>query len=69
MSSPFVYGQRPEQHAMDDAEDRGVGADAERHRQDDGRGEAAIPDQPSERRAQVLASRCPFVPLWLSSRL
>ena len=28
-----AIGQRPQQHAVDDAEDRGVGADAERHRQ------------------------------------
>ena len=32
--------ERPQQHAADDAEDGGVGADAERQRQDDGEGEA-----------------------------
>ena len=32
--------ERPQQHAADDAEDRGVGADAERERHDDGGGQA-----------------------------
>ena len=32
--------ERAEQHAADDAEDRGVGADAERERDDDGGGQA-----------------------------
>ena len=35
-----LVGQRLEEHAVDDAEDRGVGADAERHRQDDDEREA-----------------------------
>ena len=54
MSSPFGVRQRADEHAVDDAEDRGVGADAERHGQDDGGGEAAIPGQPPERRAHIL---------------
>ncbi len=33
--SGFVgVGQRPQQHAADDAEERGIGADAQRQRQD-----------------------------------
>ena len=32
--------ERPEQHAPDDAEDGGVGADAEGQREDDGEGES-----------------------------
>ena len=41
--------QRPQQHAADDAEDRGVGADAERERHDDGEGQPL--DPASDRRA------------------
>ena len=54
MSSPLGVRQRPQEHAVDDAEDRGVGADAERHRQDDGGRKAAVPGQAPEGGAQVL---------------
>ena len=47
----LAVDQRPEQHAPDDAEDGGVGADAERQRQDDGEGQALGPV--SERRANL----------------
>ena len=40
-----AVGQRLEQHAADDAEDRGVGADAERQRDHDHRGERGAVSQ------------------------
>ena len=45
--------ERPQQHAADDAEDGGVGADAERQRDDDGDRQALDPGQRSERVAEV----------------
>ena len=45
--------QRPQQHAADDAEDGGVGADAERQREDDGDGQALDPGQRPQREAEV----------------
>ena len=45
--------QRPQQHAPDDAENRGIGANAERQRQDDGEGQALDPGQRSERKAEI----------------
>ena len=46
--------QRLEQHAVDDAEDGGVGADAERERQDRDRGVARALGQGAEGVAHVL---------------
>ena len=40
--------ERPQQHAPDDAEDRGIGADAKRQRHDDGEGQALDPGQGPE---------------------
>ena len=45
--------QRPQQHAADDAEDRGVGADAERQREDDGDGQPLDPGERPEGEAEV----------------
>ena len=45
--------ERPQQHAPDDAEDGGVGADAERQREDDGEGEALGPGERAERELEV----------------
>ena len=39
----LVIGQRPQEHGVDDAEERDVGADAERERADDHGGERALP--------------------------
>ena len=41
--------ERPQQHAADDAEDRGVGADAKGERDDDGDGESLDPGQRAQR--------------------
>ena len=38
----IAEGQRPQEHAVDDAEDRGVGADAERHGEDHDESEPRI---------------------------
>ena len=46
--------QRPQQDAVHDAEDGGVGADAERHRDDDHEREAAIAPEAAEAVANVL---------------
>ena len=48
-----VVDERLEQHAADDAEDGGIGADAEREREDDGDRQAAGPDQGTKRVAEV----------------
>ena len=45
--------QRLEQHAVDDAEDRGVGADAERQHDHDERAEAGGLEEESERLAEI----------------
>ena len=45
--------ERPQQHAAHHAEDGGVGADAERQRDDDGDGEALDPGQRPQREAEV----------------
>ena len=45
--------ERPQQHAADDAEDGGVGADAERQRQDDGDGRPLTREQGSQRKPEV----------------
>ena len=47
-------GQRLQQHAVDDAEDGGGGADAERQRQDRDDGESGLRDEPAARVADVL---------------
>ncbi len=49
--------QRPQQDAVHDAENRRIGANTERHRQDDGGGKAAIPGQSPRRRPQILHQR------------
>src|SRR5205823_6491269 len=41
----FSYGQRPEQHDVDETEDRCVGSDAQREREHGHGGEARILDQ------------------------
>ncbi|MDP7340395.1 MAG: hypothetical protein QGI10_04785 [Vicinamibacterales bacterium] len=46
--------QRTEQHAVDETEDRRVGADPERQRQHDGRCEAGAPPQLPDAIAHVL---------------
>jgi hypothetical protein len=45
--------QRPQQHPVDDREERGVGADAEREGGDHDQGEAGVVQQPAERVAEV----------------
>ena len=45
----IAVDQRPQEHAPDDAEDRGIRADPERQGQDDGDGQALDPGQRSER--------------------
>jgi hypothetical protein len=62
--------QGPEEHAADDAEDRGVGADAERERHDDGGGQAlgaqkrtrGEPDVPPQSRGVVEPAGAPDAP-------
>ena len=49
--------ERPEKHAADDAEDRRVGADAERECEDDGGGEALDPEKRADGEANVAAQR------------
>ena len=46
----IAIDQRPQQHAADDAENGGVGADAQRQREDDGHGEGLRPGTANERR-------------------
>ena len=45
--------ERPQQDAADDAEDGGVGADAERQRQDDGEGQALGPGQRPQSESEI----------------
>ena len=47
-------GQRPQQDPVDDAEDRGVGANAEPERQDEGEREPRHPRQGPQREANVI---------------
>ena len=49
--------QRPQQHGVHDAEDRGVGADAERQRQHGDGGKAGVARERARAEAQVLARR------------
>src|SRR5204863_8772590 len=49
--------QRTEEDAADDAEDRGVGADAERERYDDGCGQSLGTQQRAERKPDVASNR------------
>ena len=49
--------ERPQQHAAHDAEDRGVGADAERQRDHDGGGQPLRAQQRAQADAHVLAER------------
>ena len=50
----LAHRQRAQQQAVDEAEERGVGADAERKRERDDGGERRALPQPAERVAQVL---------------
>ncbi len=45
--------ERPQQDTADDAEDRGVGADAERERDDHGEGQTLDPGQRTKRELEV----------------
>ena len=47
-------GQRAQQHGVDDAEDRGIGADAERQGQQDDGGVGRVLSQVAERESDVL---------------
>ena len=47
-------GQRPQQHGVDDAEDRGVGADADRNRQDREQKKARRPPEGARGVAEIL---------------
>ena len=60
-------GQRPQQHAVDDAEDGGVGADAEAERQDEGEREPRHAGQRAQREADVVDHGTPRS--WMISRL
>ena len=51
--------QRPQQHGLDRAEDRHVGADAEAERQDDDQGEAGLAHERPERVAEIRAEVVP----------
>ena len=51
--------QRPPQHGVDDAEDRGAGADAEREREDRDRGKAGLASQHPHAEGDVLAEARP----------
>ena len=51
------YGQRPQQHLVEQAEDRGVRADAQRQRQDGDEGEQRLLAQGPERVADVMHGR------------
>jgi hypothetical protein len=52
-----LVGGRPEEEGVDDAEDRGVGADANRDGQDrDGAGERRFLDQP-QRVSEIVPQR------------
>ena len=46
--------ERPQQHRVDDAEDGAVGADAQRQRQQGGRGEPTGAEQPADPVARIL---------------
>ena len=56
LDEPFavLVGQRPQQHAIDDAENRRVGADPERHRDDDHERETGIAAQAANAVTDVL---------------
>src|SRR5204862_5551365 len=47
-------GQRPQQRRVDHREDRDVGADAERQREDRGEREARLANQEAERVAEIV---------------
>ena len=61
-----LVDQRPQQHAADDAEHGGVGADAEREGDDDGEREPFDPGQGPERVAEIgeEAHECPITRPW-----
>ena len=48
-----MIGQRPQEHGVDDAKQRDVGANAQRDRADDHGGERALPGEEPERVANV----------------
>ena len=62
-------GKRPQQHAVDDAEDRRGGADAEAEREDGDEGEALGPDEHADAVAQVAAGSPRAAPGGYSSRV
>ena len=49
----IVVGQRPQQHGVDDAENRGGGADAQRDREHGGDGECRLAPQAAESKQNV----------------
>ena len=50
-----LHRRRPQQHGIDDAEDRGIGADTERHGQQGDDGEGGIADEQPEGIPKILA--------------
>jgi hypothetical protein len=48
-------GCRTQEHRIHDAEDRGIGADAERQRQNGGGGESRLPGEQPDGEANVMA--------------
>ena len=50
-------GERAQQHAVHDAEDRGVGADSQSERRHGDRSESGVPRQPAQRVAEILDDR------------
>ena len=50
----MVERQRPQQHRFDDCEERRVGADAERERQDRRGGESRLETKEAQRAANIL---------------
>ena len=57
------HGQRPQEHRIDDCEDRGVGPDAQGERQDGGGGKAAVLPQQPEAEPDVLQHLLLYGPL------
>ena len=51
----LVIGQRPQEHGVDNAEERDIGADGQRERADDHSGEHALPGEEPKRVANVAA--------------
>jgi len=53
-------GQRAQQHCIQHAEDGGIGADAERHGDNDDSSEAGPLDHLAQRETQILEQNCHF---------